>query len=92
MSDVRINTRIKEKEAMELYYKGVGTATYTNERDREHIHVHCENPQFYASLLRHLVLLQRDTGAQVHLPPEIAEVAQKTGFDVLLDILEPSAM
>lgn len=77
---------------MELFYAGLGKEIVTNERDTEHIYVSCENPHFYATLLRHLVLLKRETGAVVHLPPEIADIAEKTGFDVLLDALEPSTM
>lgn len=68
---------------MELYYSGADAITIKNEGDTKDIFVFCRNPIFYASLLRYLTLLHRTTGAEIHLPKEIFEAAEATGFDKL---------
>jgi len=69
---------------VELFYFGANAITIENEQDTEHIYVHCDNPFYYASLLRYLTNAYRNTGAEIHLPPEISSVAETTGFDRLL--------
>ena len=77
------NTDLKKKVHVELFYSGLESVTIIDDKDSEHIYVHCPNSVYYSSLLRYLTNKHKLTGAEIHLPPEIADAAADTGFDEL---------